>query len=737
MNLDTLNDPQREAVMHGQGPLLVLAGAGSGKTRVITTRIARLINEQGAADRILAVTFTNKAANEMRHRIEQMIGPEAHRIWCGTFHGICARILRRYGQSIGLSQRFVVYDDSDQVSLLAQILRDFQLAEKHFPPKDIRHRIDRAKNEGVTAKQYQGGDYFTDVVAEVYPEYQRRLAAANAVDFGDLLLRTIELIDLDCDVREALCGHFQHLLVDEFQDTNLVQYQFIRLLSERHHNLCVVGDDDQSIYSWRGADIRNILDFEKDHPSAKVIKLEQNYRSTQTVLDAATAIISRNSGRKPKALWTDRGQGMPLAYRLCPDERAEAQWVIGQISRLRQQEGLRFGDIAIFYRTHAQSRILEEAMRSARPQIPYSIFGGVRFYDRAEVRDLLAYLRVLINPNDDVSFQRILNVPPRGIGTTTLGHITAYAQRHKVALAEAASALIAAEEGPLRRGTKQKIDAFLQLLTALRRRLEADAPDRIAEEVLERTGYLEHLAVDESIEARSREENLMELMGTLRDHCQRFPDQATVEGFLEHVTLSSDIDAFRESEGAVTMMTVHSAKGLEFPAVFLVGLEQGIFPHARSLNDPDQLEEERRLAYVATTRAKSALFLSHVQKRWIFGQQQVNPASEYLFAIPPHLFGGNAPAVIHFTPRAQPHFAQRASRDPGEVWVDRSESQLPPDDEVLTEGAYTIGMKVRHPKFGVGEVRTIQGATGPVNLTIFFRSVGPKTIRADFVEPAH
>jgi DNA helicase-2/ATP-dependent DNA helicase PcrA len=783
-----LNPQQREAALHIEGPLLVLAGAGSGKTRVITYRIAHLIASGTPAHGILAVTFTNKAAGEMRERAEKLIGAghgepsqRASGLWIGTFHAICARLLRQHGESVGLTRRFVIYDDDDQTSLVRRVLADLGAPERLFAPREILHRIDRAKNAGIGPADYEGDDFVTDMVAKVYPEYERRLLASDAVDFGNLLLKVVELLRRDPQLAERLSTRFEQVLVDEFQDTNAVQYELVRLLSARHGNLCVVGDDDQSIYGWRGANIGNILGFEKDHPGAKVIKLEQNYRSTQVILDAAGAVIAANAGRKPKTLWTDRKGGEPIALYECEDERAESGLVLTQILKARA-DGRRFGDLAVFYRTHAQSRVIEEALRSARPPIPYSVVGGVRFYDRAEIKDLLAYLKLLCNPQDEVSFLRIVNVPTRGIGQSTIERVSEIAKRDGTPLLAAARRCasgsdgaplqIAGEEDGLKTGPRRKLAAFCDLMEELAGEQKILPASRLAESVLERSGYLERLAIDGTPEAQGRIENLMELVQSLRDY-ERDAEDASLAGFLEQVTLASDVDGYAESEGKVTLMTVHSAKGLEFPIVFIIGLEQGVFPHSRSLGELDQMEEERRLAYVAITRAREQLILSYAHQRFVFGIEQTNEPSEFLREIPEHLIAakgqrfrnvhaalGRGRPAYPWERRAReleeqgdlPEVGARPARGRGgartsaaareneqEPWVDRSFDQSAPSDwdepAARGVGGFQVGMKVQHKKFGVGTVRVITGSPPNLNLTIYFSTVGPRTIRSQFVQP--
>jgi len=748
-----LNPQQREAVIHRGAPLLVLAGAGSGKTRVITYRIANLIIGGTPPGTVLAVTFTNKAAEAMRARTDILLadgGHSASGLWIGTFHSICARLLRMYGEVLGLPRNFVIYDDDDQLSLLRRVQADLGIGENLLAAKEVRWRLDRAKNEGIGPRRYEGQDEITDMVARIYVEYERRLLASAAVDFGNLLLKAVELLDADPTLAERLSRRFEHVLVDEFQDTNTVQYELVRRLSAIHNNLCVVGDDDQSIYGWRGADVRNILGFEKDHPDAAVVKLEQNYRSTQVILDVAAGVIEGNVGRKPKRLWTESSGGAPVVLTECEDERAEAQTVLTNMQLLRQTEHRTFGDFAVFYRTHAQSRVIEEALRSTRPPIPYAVVGGIRFYDRAEIKDLLAYLKVLANPADDVALLRIINVPTRGIGTSTLEHAAAFATHHGLSLLQSVRQC-ADEHGPgiLKSGPRNKLSRFCQLLDELLGEMPTLPPSELAERVLERTGYLERLAIDGTPEAQSRVENLMELVASLRDH-ERRSNAPTLIEFLEQAALASDVDGYAEQEGQVTLMTVHSAKGLEFPVVFIIGLEQGIFPHSRSLNDLSQMEEERRLAYVAITRARQRLFLSLARSRWTYSQVQANPPSEFLRSIPRDLL---APGSAVNRPRpGQPRRASgsysttphgswsrgpRRPRPPSdEVWVDRSYDQSAGAGDDFSVGGFHVGMKVCHPKFGEGEVRVITGAPPNLNLTVFFAGIGSKTIRSQFVQPA-
>lgn len=732
MNLE-LNGPQLEAVMHRDGPLLVLAGAGSGKTRVITGRIAQLIRGGAPADAVMAVTFTNKAAREMHERAAAVLASSTRVSWIGTFHALCARLLRRYGSGVGLQPQFVIYDTADQRALVDRVLTDLGVPLRMFSAADVLSHIDRAKNDGIGPREYAPNDFFTDVVAKVYPEYERRLLQANAVDFGNLLVKMVELLRNEQELAKTLSERFAYLLVDEFQDTNHVQYELVRLLTREHHNLCVVGDDDQSIYSWRGADISNILEFERDHPGARVVRLEQNYRSTQTVLDAAAAVIASNPGRKAKRLWTDRGRGAPIVVARRGDDREEARFIVETIARLRRERGRGYGEFAVFYRTHAQSRVIEEAMRGARPSIPHVVVGGVRFYDRAEVKDLIAYLRLIANEADDVALLRIVNEPPRGIGRTTLDKIAAHAKQATMSLERVLSATAEGKGAAgVGAGARTKLASFVELLRDLREQAARIGLAALAELVLERTGYVERLAAADSAEARARIENLAELVNSIRAY-ERSDEAPSLSGFLEQVALASDVDGYVEDEGTVTLMTVHSAKGLEYPVVLIAGLEQGIFPHARSLNDANQLAEERRLAYVAITRARERLFLTHAARRYVYGQEQVSQPSAFLADLPREILQLE-PARVETPTRHGPR-AMPPSRPRDEVWVDYDDDFAQTEQgRVAERGDFYIGLRVRHARFGEGEVRVITGVAPDLNLTIAFAG-GLRTIRSRFVQP--
>ena len=593
-----LNPNQTAAVLHEGGPLLVVAGAGSGKTRVLTSRIAHLIGVRHVSPfEILAITFTNKAAEEMRNRVGALVGPVAERMWVSTFHSACVRILRRDAHRLGYRSSFTIYDQADAVRLVSYCLRDLNLDAKKFPPRTVHATISAAKNDLVDAADYKerAANIYERKIAEVFVEYQRRLLAASAMDFDDLLTTTVELLRTQPEVLAHYQHRFKHVLVDEYQDTNRAQNELVLLLAQHHHNVTVVGDSDQSIYRFRGADIRNILEFEKAFSDTTTVVLDQNYRSTQTILDAANAVISNNMGRKPKQLWTDQGSGARIVRYHAEDERDEASWMCREMSKLHSDDQVRWGEMAVFYRTNAQSRVLEEHL--VRVGIPYKVVGGTKFYDRREVKDVLAYLRVLVNPSDEVSIKRVLNVPKRGVGDSSVGRYDAWAQAHGVSFADA---LNRSDEAGVTAKAANAVRQFVGLLEELR--MVEGGPSAILDAVIERTGYRADLEAENSVESAGRLENLAELTGQAKDF-------ETLEEFLEAVSLVADVvDADVADESQVILMTLHSAKGLEFPVVFLLGLEDGVFPHIRSLGEPDELEEERRLAYVGITRARERLF---------------------------------------------------------------------------------------------------------------------------------
>jgi DNA helicase-2/ATP-dependent DNA helicase PcrA len=775
-----LNESQLEAVVHPAAPLLVVAGAGSGKTRVITYRLARLVATGADPKRILAVTFTNKAAGELRQRVRDLLiekmGVGLAGLSVGTFHSISARLLRQYGEAVGLKKDFVIYDTDDQKRLMARVLTDLKVPERMFPVRQVLSAVDRLENQGIMAAGYQPGDYFDDVVAKAYTLYEERMAAANATDFGGLLLHTLRLCVSDGPAAHLLAERFDHVLVDEFQDTNSVQYKLVRCLSRRTKSITVVGDEDQSIYKWRGADIRNILDFERDHPGAGVVKLERNYRSTGNILHAANAIISKNSERRPKHLYTEEGDGDRIVLFEGETERDEAEFVAQQIER-GFSEGLSPRDVAVFYRTNAQSRVLEDAMRAR--DIPYAVVGGTRFFDRTEIKDLVCYLRALANPEDGLALQRIINVPARGIGAATVDRIGALIYERRISawdaltLASADPAGGAGDDGdqdslfePVERteldepvlgaGPRKKVAAFVALMEKLRRESAGLSPADLAEKVLEESGYRDALAAEATLEAEGRGENLMEFVAQMREY-EREAEEPSLHGFLERIALQSDADGYDEEKGAVSLMTVHTAKGLEFPWVFLTGLEERIFPHARSVDDDSAVEEERRLCYVAVTRARKRLFLSRVRRRRLSGQELPGIPSRFLRELPMT----NVDAIVMERPTY--YREQTSGRGPWGGGWSKPEPEAEPSFQLRGSSAYgapkpklaakptgeisvhydaddgdhgpglQVGAKLRHPSFGVGEIRGWQGSGADLKVTMRFPSAGVKTILARFL----
>ena len=629
--LEGLNAPQREAVVHGEGPLLILAGAGSGKTRVLTHRIAHLVGTgQARPGEILAITFTNKASKEMRERVEALVGGRARAMWVMTFHSACARMLRADAERLGYTRGFTIYDEQDSLRLVKNCVEELDVDPKRFAPRGIRRQISDAKNGLLDAEAYRikVSTFFEQTAADVYELYEQRLHAANAMDFDDLLFRCVNLFELFPEVRDRYRRSFRHVLVDEYQDTNRAQYRWLQLLAEEHRNLCVVGDDDQSIYRFRGADIRNILDFEDDFPDAQVVKLEQNYRSTQTILNASNAVISNNRARKDKFLWSELGEGEPVHVRELEDEHAEARFVVSEIERL-VDEGESRDEVAVFYRTNAQSRVLEDML--VRYGVGYQVIGGTRFYERAEIKDALAYLTLLVNPADTVAFGRVVNSPRRGIGNTSQARITNYAST----LGEPVWNVAAAPEQIPGLGTAavKAVGRFMSVMERLRERAEGGAGvgDLLAE-TLEETGYTDALGAERTVESQVRLENLEELVGVAREYDAQ-AEEGSVEEFLQQIALFSEQDNLRDEQGIVTLMTMHNAKGLEFGIVFIIGLEDGVFPHMRSIESGD-LEEERRLAYVGITRAKRVLYLTHARTRALFGSRDWNVRSRFIDEIP-------------------------------------------------------------------------------------------------------
>jgi DNA helicase-2/ATP-dependent DNA helicase PcrA len=632
--LEGLNEPQKEAVLHPGGPLLVLAGAGSGKTRVLTHRIAHLVeNDLAAPGEILAITFTNKAAKEMRERVEQLVGPRTRAMWVMTFHSACARMLRTHGDKLGFTRSFTIYDEQDSVRLIKRCIDELDIDPKRFTPRAIKRQISTAKNLLQDAEGYREhvGSYFEQTAADVYDLYERQIHSMNAMDFDDLLFQCVQLLEVHTDVREKYEHNFRHVLVDEYQDTNRAQYRWLQLLTGHHRNLCVVGDDGQSIYSFRSADIRNILDFERDFSDAHVVKLEQNYRSTQTILDAANAVLANNRRQIEKHLWTENPQGDPVHVRELEDEHAEARFVAGEIERLVDQ-GVSRDEIAVFYRANAQSRVLEDIL--VRFNVSYQVIGGTRFYERAEIKDAMAYLTLLVNPSDVVAFQRVVNSPRRGIGDTSQARIIAQANT----LGESIWDVAADPEAVPGLGSAaiKAVRRFMSSMERLRERAEGGADvDELVQEVLSESGYVDALKAERTIEAEGRLENLEELVGVAREFQQQ-AEEPRLDEFLQQIALFSEQDNLTSDEGIVTLMTLHNAKGLEFPIVFMIGVEEGIFPHMRSIEAGD-LDEERRLCYVGITRARQQLYVTYARARSLFGRREWNVPSRFIDEIPDHL----------------------------------------------------------------------------------------------------
>jgi DNA helicase-2/ATP-dependent DNA helicase PcrA len=679
--LADLNPAQREAVLATEGPLLVVAGAGSGKTRVLTYRVAHLLNACGVKpNEILAITFTNKAAGEMRERLEDLLGPVARAIWILTFHAACGRILRREAERLGYRSNFTIYDQADQVRLTKACLEELERDPKRFVPRGIHAQISAAKNQLVTPAEYaeRVASFYDQTVAEVYDLYQRRLFASNAVDFDDLLMLTVQVLERFPEARERWQRSFRYVLVDEYQDTNHAQYRLLQLLAEKHRNVCAVGDPDQSIYAFRGADIRNILEFERDFGETRTVALEQNYRSTNTILQAANAVIEHNRERKPKNLWSELGEGEPVRVLEVEDEHAEARFVAAEIALL-VEEGCNGSEIAVFYRTNAQSRVLEDVL--VRQGVAYQVIGGPRFYERAEEKDLIAYLQAIDNPYDAVSLQRIANRPRRGIGDASLARLQAHADADGISLWEA---LAQPEEAGISAAPLRAVQQLHGLLGSLMAgALDMEVPE-VLERVLERSGYLEALRAERTIEAQGRVENLQELVGVAQEYQHTSPEPS-LSGFLQEISLYSDQDAIRGEQSLVTLMTLHNAKGLEFRGVFMIGMEEGIFPHARSIEEQG-LEEERRLAYVGMTRAKERLVLTHASARSLYGSRSYNLPSRFLDELP-----GD---------RVERHRLQPAS------WSGYgSPTGIAPRDEHLS---LSTGDSVRHETLGEGVVTAIE-----------------------------
>ena len=751
---DTLNEPQREAVLHTDGPLLILAGAGSGKTRVLTHRIAYLIDERGVNPwNILAITFTNKAAEEMRQRVDSLVSFGAESIWVSTFHSACVRILRRFIDRLGYDNRFTIYDTDDQKTLMKEVCRKVDIDTKVYKERNLLAAVSSAKNEMILPDEFElnaGGDFGQLKIAKVYREYEAQLKANNALDFDDLLVKTVQLLETQPDVLEYYQERFRYIMVDEYQDTNTVQFRLVRLLAGKYRNLCVVGDDDQSIYKFRGANIRNILDFEHEFPDAHVVRLEQNYRSTGNILNAANGVIRNNRNRKEKTLWTDNGDGEKIQLRQFDTAFDEAEFIAEDIKK-EVQEGASYNDSAVLYRTNAQSRLFEEKFIAMN--IPYKIVGGINFYARREIKDLLAYLKTVDNGQDDLAVRRIINVPKRGIGLTTINRIQESADERGIGFYEA---LLAPELIPGVGRSASKLDSFAALIEYFKGQTEKESITDLLREIIEKTGYVESLEAEDKVEAESRIENIDELVNkaaAYEEDCQDRGEEASLSGFLEEVALVADIDSLDEDQDYVVLMTLHSAKGLEFPHVYLAGMEDGLFPSYMTItsDDNEDLEEERRLCYVGITRAEEKLTLTCARRRMVRGETQFNKMSRFIKEIPMELIdtgnrkieeGTQIPVQNTYSHakeafRARPFASQfSASQSSGKTTGKQPFSSLQKGSQILAGKSgslsYQVGDRVRHTKFGEGTVLEIKEGGRDYEVTVEFDSAGVRKMFAMF-----
>ena len=735
---DTLNPPQQEAVFHTEGPLLILAGAGSGKTRVLTHRIAHLIADKGVNPfNILAITFTNKAAQEMRERVDKLTGADGMSVWVATFHSTCVRILRRYIDRLGYDNRFTIYDSDDQKTLMKEICRKLNIDTKKYKERSLLAQISHAKDEMITPDEMEmnaGGDFNQKKVAQVYREYQAALKSNNALDFDDLLVKTVELFQNCGDVLESYQEKFRYIMVDEYQDTNTVQFKFVSLLAARYGNLCVVGDDDQSIYKFRGANIGNILGFERVFPDAKVIRLEQNYRSTQNILNAANEVIANNAARKEKRLWTENPEGEKLHFRQFMNGFEEAEYVIGDIAKKKREHLADYRECAILYRTNAQSRLFEE--KCLKANIPYKIVGGINFYARKEIKDLLCYLKTIDNSADDLAVRRILNVPKRGIGATTVGRVQDYADYMNVSFYDA---LRVAEEVPSIGRSLNKIEGFVTFIQSLKSKAQAYSVTEILEEVIDLTGYVDELKAEDTEESRARIENIDELISktvSYEEAMKAEGREATLSGFLEEIALIADIDTVDPDQDYVLLMTLHSAKGLEFPYVYLAGMEDGMFPSSMCIfsDDPTDMEEERRLCYVGITRAMKELTLTSARQRLVRGETQYNKVSRFVREIPRELVELGTTIQEH-----KPSMQETPSPKNSYMQMRQTFRAKPFEAQnfKVTKAAsldYGVGDTVRHIKFGVGIVRDIVEGGRDYEVTVDFDKVGVKKMFAGFAK---
>lgn len=729
---DTLNDMQQKAVFHVDGPLLILAGAGSGKTRVLTHRAAYLIEEKGVNPwNIMAITFTNKAAGEMRERIDNIVGFGSESIWVSTFHSSCVRMLRRYIDKLGYDTNFTIYDSDDSKTVMKDICKKLNIDTKYLKEKSILAAISNAKNEMMSPEQYileHTGDYSKKRIGEAYKEYQDRLKKNNALDFDDLLVKTVELF-LNCpEVLDHYQERFKYIMVDEYQDTNTVQFRFVSLLAAKYGNLCVVGDDDQSIYKFRGANIENILNFEKVFPDALVIKLEQNYRSTKMILDAANAVIANNKNRKDKKLWTDKTEGGKIIFRQVDNALDEAQVIADEIDTLVRSGAYSYNSCACLYRTNAQSRLIEE--RFIRENIPYKIFGGVNFYQRKEIKDIIAYLKTVDNGKDDVAVKRIINVPKRGIGLTTVDKVQTFADANNISFYET---LLNQNAMDILGRSASKVKPFADFIQRMRAEAEYVSLTELVDKILKETGYLQELIIENTDESKARIENIDEFITKVADYVNR-EDEPTLNGFLEEVALVSDIDSLDENSDYVALMTIHSAKGLEFPKVFLCGMEDGLFPGYMSImsDDKTEVEEERRLCYVAITRAMESLTITSAKQRMIRGETQYNKMSRFVQEIPRLLMDANVSAEKMASRQGviKPSAASNAKP------IFNTKPYEPKQYTVTRAGSleYDVGDRVRHVKFGEGQVTAIVEGGRDYEVTVEFDKAGPKKMFASFAK---
>ncbi|MBN9504067.1 MAG: ATP-dependent DNA helicase PcrA [Armatimonadetes bacterium 55-13] len=731
LDLDTLNPEQREAVEWPGGPLLIFAGAGSGKTRVITQRIARLIKEGTPPSRILAVTFTNKAAREMRERVAALVGDSAASMWIGTFHSLCARILRIDGKAIGLDPNFVIYDDGDQLSLIREIFKAKNIDDKSIQPRGVLNEISSAKEKLLTPEKYsdKATGFFERIVADVYRSYNALLNKANALDFDDILFYAVRLFEQRKDVLEKYQERFLHVLVDEYQDVNYAQYQIVHLVSEKHRNIVVVGDDDQSIYAWRGADVSLILRFGSDHPDAKIVKLERNYRSTKNILAAANAVIQKNRSRASKQLWTDNEEGAAITLTQAGTEQDEAMLVADAILKDVRTGRRKYGDFAVLYRTNAQSRVVEEAFLTMR--IPHMLVGGVRFYERKEIKDMLSYLRLTLNPRDDIAVRRVINLPTRGIGAGAMSMIEQWANDRGLPLFNA----LAEQEvqSSLQKKTASGVRAFVGAINDATELAEQGPVTPVLRSLLSGSGYVDMLKEDRSDDSLSRLENLQELLNVTSEY-DASSDSPSLSGFLESVSLVADVDNLNEGGDAVTLMTLHSAKGLEFPIVYMVGLEEGVFPHARSLNSDSELEEERRLCYVGMTRAREELNLVYAHRRSLYGQPNFNRRSRFLDDLPNEIIDTISHSGYAMPAERRSVYQERTgsySQPPSSLFAEPHKEKISP----TYKPPFEIGQRVRHAKFGIGVVVACNPIKNDSEVTVAFPGVtGVKKLAQSFAK---